>query len=251
MALIDDKYEELVQFGDWLRSTSTLAESSIEKYRRSVRVISQEMLDAKVIGKSFLKMSAAEIDAALPIVFGTDEFIEKNKIGNNMYRSALKHFRLFSYEMVKADKAYQEQIVADVWKDNQLTITEKMAVVRSRVGQGEYRNKLLRKYDNRCVVTGINDARLLIASHIKPWYACGNKERLDVENGLLLSSNMDKLFDNGLISFEGDGHMIISGTISEFNRKHLYLDTNMKVDLKAGAQMKQYLEYHRDVLFIK
>ena len=77
MALIDDKYEELVQFGDWLRSTSTLAESSIEKYRRSVRVISQEMLDAKVIGKSFLKMSAAEIDAALPIVFGTDEFIEK------------------------------------------------------------------------------------------------------------------------------------------------------------------------------
>ena len=101
------------------------------------------------------------------------------------------------------------------------------------------------------MVTGINDARLLIASHIKPWFACGNKERLDVENGLLLSSNMDKLFDNGLISFEGDGHMIISGTISEFNRKHLYLDTNMKVDLKAGAQMKQYLEYHRDVLFIK
>lgn len=250
MALIDDKYEELVQFGDWLRSTSTLAESSIEKYRRSVRVISQEMLDAKVIGKSFLKMSAAEIDAALPIVFGTDEFIEKNKIGNNMYRSALKHFRLFSYEM-KDNSAYQTKVVENIMDDPALTITEKMAIVRSRVGQGEYRNKLLRKYDSRCVVTGINDARLLIASHIKPWFACGNKERLDVENGLLLSSNMDKLFDNGLISFEGDGHMIISGTISEFNRKHLYLDKDTKVDLKAGAQMKQYLEYHRDVLFIK
>ena len=36
MALIDDKYEELVQFGDWLRSTSTLAESSIEKYNGPV-----------------------------------------------------------------------------------------------------------------------------------------------------------------------------------------------------------------------
>lgn len=38
------------------------------------------------------------------------------------------------------------------------------------------------------------------ASHIKPWRKCSNKERLDPQNGLLLTARINALFDCGLIS---------------------------------------------------
>jgi len=52
-----------------------------------------------------------------------------------------------------------------------------------------------------CPFTKINDNRLLIASHIKPWAFSDNKERLDLKNVFVLSPLFDKLFDRGLISF--------------------------------------------------
>ncbi len=76
--------------------------------------------------------------------------------------------------------------------------------MKSRVGQGDFRKSLIEKYDGKCVVTGIDLTKLLIASHIKPWRISDNKERLSSENGLLLSANLDKLFDSGLITFMND-----------------------------------------------
>jgi len=44
----------------------------------------------------------------------------------------------------------------------------------------------------------------LRASHCKPWCDCeSNEERLNGENGLLLTPSIDHLFDRGFISFEG------------------------------------------------
>ncbi|MEZ5459241.1 MAG: HNH endonuclease signature motif containing protein [Steroidobacteraceae bacterium] len=50
----------------------------------------------------------------------------------------------------------------------------------------------------------------LIASHAKPWRDSSNDERLDGENGLLLTPTVDHLFDRGFISFEGNGRVIVS-----------------------------------------
>ena len=49
-----------------------------------------------------------------------------------------------------------------------------------------------------------------IASHIKPWTKSNDFEKLDGNNRLLLSPHVDKLFDTGYISFEGNDSMIIS-----------------------------------------
>ena len=71
---------------------------------------------------------------------------------------------------------------------------------RARKGQGIYRDKMLQECPF-CPITMINDERLLIASHIKPWAVSSDDEKLDPKNGFMLSPLYDKLFDRGLMTF--------------------------------------------------
>ena len=59
-----------------------------------------------------------------------------------------------------------------------------------------------------CRVTGLARQEFMVASHIKPWQACDNSERLSGSNGLLLSPHVDKLFDRHWISFDSGGELI-------------------------------------------
>ena len=83
--------------------------------------------------------------------------------------------------------------------------TERQGLVISRVGQGYYRQELIKKFNCRCTVTSIDSEEILIASRIVPWRLSTDEERLDVENGILLSPLYDALFDKHLISFNDDG----------------------------------------------
>src|SRR5690606_24495797 len=65
--------------------------------------------------------------------------------------------------------------------------TTKDALVRARIGQGRWRQDLLKHWSGKCAVTGLNVEALLRASHIKPRCDSDNKERLDVHNGFMFS----------------------------------------------------------------
>jgi len=52
-------------------------------------------------------------------------------------------------------------------------------VRRARLGQGRFREGLMGVWGGRCAVTGVDLPPLLTASHIKPWRAASNPERLD------------------------------------------------------------------------
>ncbi len=54
--------------------------------------------------------------------------------------------------------------------------------------------------EQRCRITGVDRPEHLRASHSKPWRDSDNAERLDGENGLLLTPSIDHLFDRGFIS---------------------------------------------------
>jgi putative restriction endonuclease len=85
--------------------------------------------------------------------------------------------------------------------------SERDAVTKARIGQGPFREDLIR-YWGRCAVTGIDDLRLLRASHIHPWRLADNAGRRDPFNGLLLSPSLDHCFDRGLIGFADDGRIV-------------------------------------------
>lgn len=123
--------------------------------------------------------------------------------------------------------------------------TESKGLVTSRVGQGFYRQELIKKFDNKCAVTGINIEEILIASHIVPWRHSNDEERLDVENGILLSPLYDSLFDRNLISFEDNGEIIISEKVQD---KELISLLNFNSKIKISEGMKKYLNKNRSKL---
>ncbi len=137
--------------------------------------------------------------------------------------------------------------IGEINESTSLDITEKEMIIKARVGQGLFRDRIIQKY-KMCVVTGIDDARLLTASHIKPWRSSNNAERLSSENGLLLSPLYDRLFDNGLITFDNRLNIIISKEISEYNKGKIVREVHMR-NFTMSAEMKINLDYHRDVIF--
>jgi hypothetical protein len=84
--------------------------------------------------------------------------------------------------------------------------TERQVLASARVGQGRFRAGVIRLWGRGevCAVSGLDVPELLVASHIKPWRESTNEERLAPENGLLLASHIDKMFDRHLLSFKHD-----------------------------------------------
>lgn len=239
----------LDSFSQWMRENTTLSDSSIYKYSHAVNTISDEMLKLNVILKSLSQMNLIELDIAIVNIFNNPYFTRKNNTGNNMYSNSLKQYRYFVLTISENDDC--ENKIIDTIKSSSILDTEKETIIKARIGQGPYRKNLINKYNCKCVVTGIDNPKILVASHIKPWAICNNYERIDLENGLLLSANMDKLFDCGLITFSRNGKMHISSYVSKENEKRLHISQQSIVDLKATKELLNYLEYHRDVLFVK
>jgi hypothetical protein len=122
--------------------------------------------------------------------------------------------------------------------------TEKENLVKCRIGQGEFRDKLI-EYWKGCSVTGLKQSDILIASHIKPWSKANNKERLDLFNGLLLLPTLDKLFDRGYVSFDDNGKILIAEALKDFGLLGITKDMNISIK----KEHKKYLSYHRNEIF--
>jgi hypothetical protein len=135
--------------------------------------------------------------------------------------------------------------IADIYSQPDLLETERQALVQARIGQGEFRRQLMAKWEGCCAVTGCGLADVLRASHCKPWRDSTDIERLDAANGLLLSANLDALFDRYLISFEDDGEMLVSPRISEDHRRLLSLPGRLR-RLPTEAE-RHFLGLHRMV----
>jgi len=126
--------------------------------------------------------------------------------------------------------------------------TEKAMLIKARIGQGIFRDSLIKKY-GACIVTGISDRQLLLASHIKPWRSANNQERLSVENGLLLSPLYDRLFDSGLISFNKQMKIIISGSLPKADVAKMRIDTDTSFIRSPSIELMRNMEYHNDKIF--
>ncbi len=120
---------------------------------------------------------------------------------------------------------------------------------RARQGQGLYREKLLAECPF-CPITMINDERLLIASHIKPWAVATDKEKIDHKNGFMLSPLYDKLFDRGFMTFTEDRKIVLSNWISPANKKRLGVVEGQFIQmLPLDEERQAYMNFHRTSVF--
>lgn len=130
----------------------------------------------------------------------------------------------------------------------QLGNTEAERLEKIRIGQDIFRKALLTYWKGTCPITGITDNALLRASHIIPWARCeSDAERLDVHNGLLLSSLWDAAFDDGLITFDDEGRAIASPALSATAIAALQLETAAPLPLTPEHRVR--LTWHRTNLW--
>ena len=121
--------------------------------------------------------------------------------------------------------------------------TEKKRLIDARLGQGGFRRDVERLWDGTCSVSGCAIRETLRASHIKAWKPSNDTERLDGENGLLLTANLDALFDKGLISFADNGDMLVASRIGKTDRRLFRLPRSLRKQPTRGQ--RRFLADHR------
>lgn len=160
-----------------------------------------------------------------------------------------KYGKLFEYIDNSFDRSLDaDRFAEEVERDIPEAVTgyDRLQLIKGRVNQGYYRDLLLQKY-KKCCLCGISNSRFLVASHIKPWANSTPAEKVDAENGLLLCPNHDKLFDSGMITFDENGTIIISGKIS--NPDQILLNIREGMTIQLTSKMKKYMDYHRKNVF--
>ena len=219
------------------------------------------------IDNEILQFELYRVDVAPPRVYVNAEskywtMMRTIALPNISYLSVLKlkdekedivyYFRIFidykpdiiGYQM--PEEKEQEETIEN---DEEISKKKKETIIRARIGQGKYREELLEECPY-CPFTLVNDERILIASHIKPWAKANNEEKIDSKNGFMLTPTYDKLFDRGFITFDDEKRVIVSPWLSPMNQKRLNIYTGLLVSkLPLDEKRKEYLKYHRENIF--
>lgn len=126
--------------------------------------------------------------------------------------------------------------------------TEAERTQKVRIGQDRFRDAQMNYWNGACPLTGISNPELLRASHIVPWADCeSDDQRLDVHNGLLLSSLWDAAFDAGLVTFDELGRAIASPLLCSTAAAELRIESAPPLSLTD--EHRERLKWHRDKIW--
>lgn len=127
-------------------------------------------------------------------------------------------------------------------------------LIKGRERQSFFRKLILANFNNKCCITGLSFAPLLVASHIVPWSK--NKEnRLNPKNGFLFNSIHDKAFDKGYITINKDFKIVLSEEIKKLERTPFLIQAFLNYEHKSIIMPEKYLpleefiEYHNQNIF--
>lgn len=125
------------------------------------------------------------------------------------------------------------------------------ALARHRLGQGAFRVLITDTYERRCAATGEKTLPVLEAAHIRP-VAEGGQHRID--NGLLLRSDLHRLYDRGCITITPDHVLRVSQRLrEEFGNGKIYYPydgQHVWTPLPPSLQPdRDALAWHAEVVF--
>ena len=129
--------------------------------------------------------------------------------------------------------------------------TTRKAIVLARRGQGLFKQRVM-EIERACRITGVTRVEHLRASHCKPWRDANNEERLDGENGLLLTPNADHLFDRGFIGFDDNGDVLVSPVAHAESLVRMGLNSARVINVGRFSEgQRRYLEFHRESVLLR
>lgn len=224
-----------MDFYQWLIYEKKLSKTTASKYNLVIKNRISEWLPSYEIPKNSI-----EFEALKQTIFSLEIYQERNRTGNNMYSSALRHYGCFLQENVLEG--------LPIFNENQEMTSEAQKLVKVRITQNKFRKSLFELYPY-CAISGFNQAKFLIASHIKPWALSDESERIDPYNGFLLTPNFDRLFDTGYISFRSNGEIILSKYLKSEAQSFFNIPDHIKIPLSHAH--KPYLEFYTEEVFQK
>lgn len=121
-------------------------------------------------------------------------------------------------------------------------------LVTPRLGQGTFRALVTDTYERRCAVTS---EKVLDAAHIRPVSEGG---RHLVENGLLLRSDIHRLYDRGYVTVTPDQRFLVSRRLKDdFENGEPYVPFHgQEIWVPSRAEqrpLREFLEWHADTVF--
>jgi putative restriction endonuclease len=125
-------------------------------------------------------------------------------------------------------------------------------LARSRLGQGAFRVLVTDAYQRRCAVTGEKTLPVLEAAHIKPYSELGPHR---VSNGILLRSDLHKLFDLGYVTVTPELHLEVSPRLKEEwqNGREYYAHHGKQLRFRPENPLsipsREFLEWHNENRF--
>jgi putative restriction endonuclease len=146
---------------------------------------------------------------------------------------------------------WEEHEIQRVQADQSVGETERKAIVLARRGQGRFKDNVM-LIERACRITGVDRVEHLRASHCKPWRDSTNEERLDGDNGLLLTPNADHLFDRGFIGFDDNGDVLVSPVADVVSLAKMGVDSARRANVgRFSDGQRRYLEYHREQVLLR
>jgi putative restriction endonuclease len=166
----------------------------------------------------------------------------------NQIRYFIGILKKLSGVIFKNDILYpnNQEIIEKIRNDDKISYTNRDPYLQQLYKQGLVKESQ-EHYEKTCCFVEKIAYPSLIASHIKPFSVCDSSEAYDVDNGLLLSRDIDFLFDKGYISFLSDGNLVISKQLPNDVAEKI---KELKLDKSLLSNRRQiFLDYHRKHIF--
>jgi putative restriction endonuclease len=143
----------------------------------------------------------------------------------------------------------------DLWEEARVTDVEggygPPVMILPRLGQGSFRVLVTDVYQRRCSVTQERTLPALDAVHIKPFGKSGPHK---INNGILLRSDIHKIFDSGYVTISQDYHFEVSKRIKEEfeNGRDYYAMDGRLLHLPPDKKLcpgSEFIKWHNENVF--
>jgi hypothetical protein len=146
---------------------------------------------------------------------------------------------------------WERRIETGLENDQTIPETNRESIIQARRGQGLFKQRVS-LIESMCRITKVNNPAHLIASHLKPWRDSTNEERLDGENGLLLTPSIDHLLDRGFIGFEDSGTLIVSPVAHRPSLQRMGVETERIINVGSFSEgQRKFLDFHRNSVLLR
>jgi predicted restriction endonuclease len=137
-------------------------------------------------------------------------------------------------------------IAYDIYKYN--PTKQLMEQKLKRQFQKKFRSQLEKRYE-QCVISG-DDLEMCEACHIVPFCESDYTQMYDVNNGLLLTGSLHKLFDKYLLSINESGKIVLSKEIllkQSYKNYHKYNGLQLKLNKETLKNVQIHYDKYMEV----